>query len=112
MIHHCAPLMFVFMCFRISKDKLTSTVKFYNEFGVAPRMKRGGGRRANKKVLVHEDVERIVRFIQNFADSSAMPLPGRIPGFKRADIRMLPTTETKSFVWRKYKASMSETGRL
>lgn len=39
-----------------------------------------------------------------------MPLPGRIPGFRRADIRVLPTTETKSSVWRKYKKEMLEAG--
>lgn len=102
--------MSMFMCFRISQDKLTATIKFYKEYGVAPRIKRGGGRLANKKVLLYDDIRRIVRFISNFADDCAMPLPGRIPGFKRADIRVLPTTETKSSVWRKYKASMRETG--
>ncbi|KAK1901239.1 40S ribosomal protein S1 [Dissostichus eleginoides] len=40
----------------------------------------------------------------------SMPLPGRIQGFKRTDIRVLPTTETKSSVWRKYKAQMQENG--
>ena len=57
-------------------------------------MKKGGGRTANKKVLLYEGVERSVCFIQNFADSSTTPLPGRITGLERADIRLLPTTET------------------
>ena len=86
---------------RISQDKLTGIIKFYKEHGLAPRMRRGG-RVVTKRVLSFEDIQRIVRFITNFADVFAMPLPGRIPGFKRTDISVLPTTETKSSVWRKY----------
>ncbi|KAK5931551.1 hypothetical protein CesoFtcFv8_000162 [Champsocephalus esox] len=64
---------------------------------------RRGGRVVTKRVLSFEDIQRIVRFITNFADVFAMPLPERIPGFKRTDISVLPTTESKSSVWRKYK---------
>ncbi|KAL3045312.1 hypothetical protein OYC64_013556 [Pagothenia borchgrevinki] len=93
----------------ISQDKLTGIIKFYKEHGLAPRMRRGG-RVVTKRMLSFEDIQRIVRFITNFADVFAMPLPGRIPGFKRTDISVLPTTETKSSVWRKYKVQMQEKG--
>ena len=96
------------MCFRISQDKLISTIRVWCSF----EDEEGAGRTANKKVLLYEGVERSVCFIQNFADGSTTPLPGRITGLERADIRLLPTTETKSSVWRKCKASTCDTGRL
>ena len=78
-------------------------IKFYKEHGVAPREKKCGCHLASKWVLSYEDIQRIVHFVNNFADVHAMLLPGRIPGFKRADILVLLTTKTKSSLWRKYE---------
>ena len=51
-----------------------------------------------------------VTFITNYAEQHALVLPGRVPGFKRSDIRLLPSSETKASVWRLYKAAMDATG--
>lgn len=50
---------------------------------------------ARKQVLSYEDTQRIVHYVNNVADVHAMPLPGQISGFKRADILVLLTFETK-----------------
>ena len=39
-----------------------------------------------------------------------MLLPGRIPGVKSAEVKLLPTSITKAQVWRLYKRSLSEHG--
>ena len=38
--------------------------------------------------------------------------PGRIPGYKRDDIKLLPSHETKVNVWRQYKTAMDNAGEL
>ena len=37
--------------------------------------------------------------MSNFADENAVLLPGRIPGFKVEDIRLLSSSDTKMHVW-------------
>ncbi|KAK6302948.1 hypothetical protein J4Q44_G00273030 [Coregonus suidteri] len=96
----------------LQKDKLTAVIKFYKEHGVAPRKKRCGGHLASKWVMSYEDIQRIVHYVNNFDDVHTMSLPGRIPGFKRADIRVLLTFETKSSVWRKQTQIKHYSGRL
>ena len=54
----------------------------------------------------------VVRFILNFAEENAIILPGRIPGFKRDDVKALPSNLSKSAVWRVYKAAVKEGDRV
>ena len=44
----------------------------------------------------------IVNFLRNYAEENAVLLPGRIPGFKRFDLQLLPTNTTKRGVWEHY----------
>ncbi|XP_042265228.1 uncharacterized protein LOC121895816 isoform X2 [Thunnus maccoyii] len=89
---------------RISQNKLTNLIKFYKQHELAPRMKRFGGCVLSRRLLTVQDIQRIKQFIANFADVHAMPLPGRIPGFKQSDIQVLPTMETMTSVWWRYKS--------
>ena len=41
-----------------------------------------------------EDVKRTVAFVSNYADDHGLHLPGRVPGFKREDIKLMPSSET------------------
>lgn len=87
----------------ISKGKLDNLKDWYIKHGMVPRKKRSGGR--NKIALKLEDIQAVSRFILNFADQHSLILPGRVPGFKRSDVRILPSCETKASVWRLYKLS-------
>ena len=40
-------------------------------------------------------ITNLVKFIQNYAEQNAILLPGRIPGYKRDDIKLLPSSESK-----------------
>ena len=94
----------------ISKGKLNNLKKWYLEHGLVPRKKRSGGRQ--KTALSMEDIRCVTQFIINFADQHSLILPGRIPGFKRSDVRILPSCETKASIWRLYKSSAIEDQRV
>ena len=61
---------------------------------------------SNRKALVLSDVQPVVQFITNYADTNALVLPGRIPGYKKGDIKLLPSSHTKKLVYDTYKASV------
>ena len=48
------------------------------------------------------DIQYVVAFIRNYADDNTILLPGRIPGYKSADIVLLPSSTTKTAVWNLY----------
>jgi len=97
------------MC-SISKNKLTALISHYRQNGLAVRRKKSGGRKSNVRCLSFDDVKAVVTFISNYAEQHALLLPGRVPAYKRSDIRLLPSAETKASVWRKYKIAMEMQG--
>ena len=56
-----------------------------------------GGRR--KTALTLEDVKHVTAFLLHFGDQHGMVLPGRIPGFARDDLRVLPSHYTRKAIW-------------
>ena len=50
--------------------------------------------------LVARFVKNVVKFIMNTAEEQALLLPGRIPGFKRVDVKLLPSVLTKHGLWK------------
>ena len=89
---------------------MKALVQHYKENGVASRQRKSGGRRSTPRNLSFYDITAVVSFITNFAEQHALVLPGRVPGFKRADVRLLPSNETKASVWRRYKSAMEVIG--
>ena len=41
-------------------------------------------------------IKYVVTFLNNYAEEHAISLPGRIPGYKRDDIRLLPSNRSKA----------------
>ena len=65
----------------------------------------------NSKKLPHDgfttpELKCIVSFLKNYAEENAILLPGRIPGFKRYDLQLLPTNTTKRSAWKLSCASL------
>nr|XP_054760240.1 uncharacterized protein LOC129266415 [Lytechinus pictus] len=99
--------MFMFLhC--ISCNKLNSLKTWLRQNGLSPVVLKSGGRRNLKNCLTPEDVQNAVKFIGNYAEEFAVFLPGRVPGFSRADIRLLPSSSTKASIHSLYQASMEE----
>jgi len=93
----------------ISQDRLTSLIKWYKTEGLVPKEKNVGGRKTTG-CLTYEDIENIVRFLTNYAALHAMVLPGRVHGFKRDDIKLLPSSHTSAHVYKEYKVTVEKNG--
>ena len=52
-----------------------------------------------------DTVQGVTSFLDNNAEDHAIALPGRIAGFKRTDIKLLPSWESKASVHRLYEQS-------
>jgi len=87
-------------------------LKHYKEHGIQPKEKKSGGRKSNTRSFDFEDTKRVVRFLTNYACVNALVLPGRVPGFKREDISLLPSSHTKISVYNCYKESIEKEGTL
>nr|XP_054775246.1 uncharacterized protein LOC129283462 [Lytechinus pictus] len=94
----------------ISSCKLNSLKTWLRENGLTPVILKSGGRKHRSNCLTPADVENALTFISNYAEEFAVFLPGRVPGFSRADIRLLPSSSTKSSIHAFYQASMEEKG--
>ena len=75
--------------------------KSCRENGLVTRV-HGNTRRLPVHALTFDEVSHVVSFIKNYAEDHTIPLPGRIPGFKRADLQVLPCSTTRRLVWEKY----------
>ena len=51
------------------------------------------------------DVKLVMKFILQYAEDHTILLPGRIPGYKRDDIQLLPLSTTKREVWELYQSA-------
>ena len=69
--------------------------------GLLPRTHGHTGRIA-PNALVQRDIEQILSFVTHYTETNAI-LPGWIPGYKRDDIQLLPSTTTKKAVCRLYQ---------
>ena len=55
-----------------------------------------------KHALSYASTEYVIRFLLTYAEQHALLLPGRIPGYSRSDIQLLPSSVSKRSVWRVY----------
>ena len=55
--------------------------------------------------------ENVHVFLTNYVEENAIVLPGRIPGFKRDDVKVLSSSETKMSVWRAYISTCESSGQ-
>ena len=88
--------------------KMFKTLRMHcKENGLVPRV-HGNTKRLPANALTFADVQRVVAFVQNYAEDHAILLPGRIPGYKRTDLQLLPSSTTKLSVWRLYTAATAD----
>jgi hypothetical protein len=76
--------------YSISKDKLTALLKHYYENGVTPRTHKSSKKLA-KNALTFDETKNVVSYIVNYAETNTMSLPGRVPGYERDDLKLLPS---------------------
>ena len=89
---------------------MTGLIKHYKLNGLTPKEKLSGGRSQNTNSFKYEDIKITVTFISNYAAQHALVLPGRVPGFKKEDVKLLPSSETKIKVYNSNVSAISDAG--
>ena len=75
-------------------DRFKAIKGSYIANGLTPRV-HGNHRRLPYNTLSYVEIRNVVRFLTTYAEIHALLLPGRIPGYKRDDIQLLPSSTTK-----------------
>lgn len=85
----------------IGIKRFKNLLKNLKENGLSPRV-HGNTNRKPKHALSYASTEYVIRFLLTYAEQHALLLPGRIPGYSRSDIQLLPSSVSKRSVWRVY----------
>ncbi|CAH3189636.1 unnamed protein product [Porites lobata] len=91
----------------IGKSRLENLKAHFKRDGIVPRT-HANTSRLPKNTLNHEVLDRTVTFIKNFAAEQAVSLPGRYPKFKDFKVQLLPSSESKASLWRRYKKASED----
>ena len=93
-------------CFlhNMGQKRFKSIKASWKENGLRPRDRAHSSPHNRTKL---SDVEQVVRFVLRYAEDNAILLPGRIPGYKRDDLQLLPSSTTKRGVWELYHQAVS-----
>ena len=78
------------------KHRIDAIRSHYLDEGLATRVHKNSTLRPHN-ALTFNEITSIVTFVQNYAEQHAILLPGRIPQYKRDDIKLLPSSETKRY---------------
>ena len=73
----------------------------YEQNGISQRT-HGNTNRVPDNATPHSVIEDFHAFLQNYVEENAIVLPGRIPGFKSDEVRVLSSSESKMSVWHVY----------
>ena len=75
-------------------NRLTIIIMHYRATGLTTRQ-HGNTKRTPHNALSFRETQNVVKFLHSYAESNAILLPGRIPGYKRDDLQLLPSSTTK-----------------
>ena len=103
--------MFLFL-HNIGCRRYKSVKDAYIQNGLEPIV-HGNKNRSPSHAFTTADLLNITAFLTNYGEEHDILLPGRIPGFKRCDLVLLPTNSTKKAIWECYvRCSATLTFRL
>ena len=92
--------MFLFI-HSISKKRMKNIKHSLASDGVGFRV-HGNAKRLPKHTLSLDSVEYVIRFLLNYTQQHGLLLPGRVPGYSRDDIKLLPSSVSKRGIWKVY----------
>ena len=64
------------------------------EYGMDSQIHKNTKHFPSKKVS-HEDIVRLIKLVQNYTEANVILLRGRIHGYKRDDLKLLPSDVSK-----------------
>ena len=85
----------------ISYSRFRRLKDHYDQHGICARS-HGNTKRLPENTLPKSAIEDVHTFLVNYVEENGITLPGRIPGFKSDDVKVLPSCETRMSVWRAY----------
>ncbi len=94
------PITFRFL-HGIGETRLKNLVKHLKLNGLTPRVHKNT-RRLPKHSLSLDSIQYVVKLLLNYTDQNGILLPGRIPGYRKTDIKLLPSSVSKRIVWKNY----------
>ena len=88
----------------ISYSRFWRLKEHYKQYSISPRQ-HGNTKWLPENTLPQATIEDVHSFIANYVEENTIVLPGRIPGFKSDNEKVLLSSETKIGVWRTYEAA-------
>ena len=79
----------------IGKDRLQNIRDHYKEEGLQARIYKNT-KRSPYHAMPFDATSYVLTFLENYAEENAILLPGRIPAYKRDDIKLLPPNPSKA----------------
>ena len=95
---------------RLYKTRFYSLAKRYRANGLSLRI-HGNKKRLPSSAFSAQTIECVGKFIMNVAKGQALLLPRRVPGSKRIDVKLLPSSMTKSHLWKSYQGACAAVGQ-
>ena len=92
--HNICKVTFAFLYGIGINHRVLAIRKHYQQQGLEPRTHQNS-RRLPPRTLSFDDINRIVKYLQQYAEQHAILLPGRVPGCKRDDVKLLPSSNSK-----------------
>ncbi len=91
----------------VGAKRLKNIVKSIKMNGIAPRI-HGNIKRMPLNTLTLKEVQDVIYFLLNYCEKHALLLPGRVPGYSRTDIKLLPSSTSKRRIWNIYKETAEQ----
>ena len=91
----------------IGEMRLKNLMKHFKQNGITGRT-HGNTRHRPHHALSLPTVKSVVTFIVNYSEQHSLALPGRIPGYSRTDIQLLPSSTSKKSIWELFQSSRSD----
>jgi len=88
----------------MSKHKFQNIAEHYQSDGLTSRVHGNKGRLPHN-TFPFDCKKHIKDFILSYAEDHALPLPGRIPGYRDESILLISSAESKKNVWEFYRKS-------
>ena len=95
----------------IGEKRLKNLTKSVKRNGLCPRV-HGNTNKRLRHSLSFTSTEYVVRFLFSYAEQHALLLPGRIPGYTRDDLQLLPSSVSKRAVWKVYHDAAEVEGTI
>ena len=101
--HRVCQKMFLYL-HDIGEKRLKNLMKHFKKNGLTGRT-HGNTSRQPHNAHSLSTVKAVVTFILNYSEQNSIALPGRIPGYSRSDIQLLPSSTSKKSIWERYQSS-------